>query len=215
MSVTFIRHNRIDLALHRLRDGEGRPLLLLHGLGERTPDAVPAAVAAWPGPVHGLDFTGHGRSSVPKGGGYSAEILMADADHALAEIGEATVLGRGLGAYVALLLAGGRPTLVRGAVLCDGPGLWGGAIGPTSSNFVVLPPTDTTPDPYALADLARDLRPPDYAALFVRLAVEQSGIDEPITVSAALRPPWLEAVVNEMGVVEAPVATALAAYAAL
>ena len=33
---------RSQLALHELRAGAGRPLLLLHGLGERTPDAVPA-----------------------------------------------------------------------------------------------------------------------------------------------------------------------------
>ncbi len=51
---------RVLLALHELRSGEGRPLLLLHGLGERTPDRVPAYVEAWDGPVFGLDFTGHG-----------------------------------------------------------------------------------------------------------------------------------------------------------
>ena len=56
---------------------------------------------------------------------------MGDADVALAHLGAATVLGRGLGAYVALLIAGARPHLVRGAVLCDGPGLAGGGIGPT------------------------------------------------------------------------------------
>ena len=36
----------------------------------------------WPGPVYGLDFTGHGASTVPVGGGYSAEMLLADADTA-------------------------------------------------------------------------------------------------------------------------------------
>ena len=51
---------------------------------------------------------------------------MADADAALAHLGPATVYGRGLGAYVALLIAGARPDLVRGAVLDDGPGLVGG-----------------------------------------------------------------------------------------
>ena len=43
-----LRHSRVDLALHGLREGEGRPLLLLHGLGERSPRDVPAAVAPWP-----------------------------------------------------------------------------------------------------------------------------------------------------------------------
>jgi pimeloyl-ACP methyl ester carboxylesterase len=190
-----------------------RSLLLLHGLGEASPATVPAVAAAWTGPVHALDFTGHGESTVPAGGGYSAEILLADADAALAHLGEATVLGRGLGAYIALLLAGARAEQVHGAVLCDGPGLAGGAIQPTSQSFVILPPRPTPPDPYALHEMSRDLRPPDYATLFVRLAVERSGLDEPVAVSAVVRPPWLAAVVDELGVVCLPAADALASFA--
>ncbi|MCU1361666.1 MAG: hypothetical protein JWN99_2955, partial [Ilumatobacteraceae bacterium] len=181
--VTTLIHNKIRLALHHLSEGPGRPLLLLHGLGEASPHTVPLWAADWPGPVTALDFTGHGSSTVPSGGGYSAETVMADADAALAHLGEVTIVGRGLGAYVALMLAGARASQVRGAVLCDGSGLAGGAIGPTSQSFVTMPPRATPPDPYALFELSRDLRPPDYATLFVRLALEGSGMDEPIIVS--------------------------------
>ena len=58
-----------ELALHHLReaadaaDPGARPLLLLHGLGDRSPVAVPDDVAAWPGPIAALDFTGHGDST--------------------------------------------------------------------------------------------------------------------------------------------------------
>ena len=64
----------------------------------------------------------------------------------------------------------------------------------------MLPEHEGPPDPYALVELTRDLRPPDYAAAFVRLAVAGSPLDEPITVSAVFRPPWLEAVAAEPGV---------------
>lgn len=214
MTITVLRHNKIELALHRLRDGSSTtPLLLLHGLGEASPVAAPPWAHAWPGPVVALDFTGHGASTVPPGGGYTAEILLADADVALAELGTATVVGRGLGAYVALMLAGARPQLVRGAVLCDGPGLAGGAIGPTSQSFVSLAPSTHPPDPYALFEMSRDLRPPDYATLFVRMAAESSGLDEPIAVAAVVRPPWLAAVADEIGVMTCSVGQALAVYA--
>ncbi len=213
MTITMLRHNKIELALHRLRDGAGTPLLLLHGLGESSPTEPPDWAASWGGPVAALDFTGHGASTVPPGGGYTAEIVLADADVALAELGSATVLGRGLGAYVALMLAGARPQNVRGAVLCDGPGLAGGAIGPTSQSFVTLTPSPHPPDPYALFELSRDLRPPDYATLFVRMAVEASGLDEPIAVAAVVRPPWLAAVVEEIGVTTCSIREALAMYA--
>ncbi|MFN8024176.1 MAG: alpha/beta hydrolase [Acidimicrobiales bacterium] len=211
--TTYLTHNKVQLALHHLRAGEGRALLLLHGLGESSPERVPAWAEAWPGPVHALDFTGHGASTVPAGGGYNAEILLADADAALAHLGEVTVVGRGLGAYVALMLAGARAAHVKGAVLCDGPGLAGGAIGPTSQSFVVLPARPNPPDPYALFEMSRDLRPPDYATLFVRLAIESSGLDEPIAVAAVVHPPWLKAVVDELGVVRASVEESLATFA--
>jgi pimeloyl-ACP methyl ester carboxylesterase len=217
--ITFLTHNRIALALHRLREGEGRPLLLLHGLGERSPASVPAWAAAWPGPVAALDFTGHGRSTVPRGGGYSSEMLLGDADAAIAELGEATVLGRGLGAYIALQLAGGRARQVIGAVLCDGPGLAGGPTEPTSQTFLTLHTSEhrpgRAPDPYALVELGRDLRPPDYATSFVRLALQGSHLDDPITVAAVFRPAWLEAVVAERGVAEAPIHEALNTYASV
>lgn len=233
-AVTMLTHVRVRLALHELRPGAGRPLLLLHGLGERTPDHVPDAARAWPGPVHGLDLTGHGRSSRSLGGGYTAEVLMADVDAALAHLGPATVLGRGLGAYVALLIAGARPTLVRGAVLADGPGLAGGGPAPHSP-VVVAPgsvlddldregageagaidePDPARPDPWALVELARDVRPDDYATTYVRQAVELSGLDEPLAVAAVVRPPWLAAVAAEPGVVCEDVPAALARFAAV
>ena len=200
MSTTFLPHLRIQLALHELRPGKGRALLMLHGLGDAATSLTPPAI--WPGPVYGLDFTGHGASTVPRGGGYTCEILLADADIALSHIGEATVIGHGLGGYIGLLLAGARPDRVRGLVIADGPGLTGGNSGPMSAH--VFPPVENperrTPDPLALLELTSDIRPPDYACAWARLAVENSPIHDPITVSVRWQTPWLEAVSKESGV---------------
>lgn len=208
--IEYLQHNRVQLALHTLRAGDGKPLLLLHGLGERSPAQVPDELAGWQGPLYALDFTGHGSSTVPRGGGYMCELLMADADVALQRLGQATVVGRGLGAYVALLLAGARPKQVRGAILRDGPGLAGGGAG-ASSPFI--PFVDATqpapPDPYALVELATDIRPPDYACIFARLAAQLSDLSSPagasrrrgpIAVCAREHPSWLEAVQRELDV---------------
>lgn len=213
---TWIRHNRIDLALHRLSDGDRpdhHPLLMLHGLGERTPDRVPDTVT-WPGPVLGLDFTGHGRSTIPVGGGYTSEILVGDVDAALATLGPVTLLGRGLGAYIALLVTAAHADQVRGAILADGPGLAGGGVHPGSPTLPVPTPGDSgPPDPFALLELARDVRPADYAQAFARFVVEESDLDEPLFVAAVVRPEWLEAVAAEPGVARGRLAQGLDRYA--
>ncbi|MDZ7733681.1 MAG: alpha/beta hydrolase [Acidimicrobiia bacterium] len=215
MTTELLVHARAQLALHTIRDGVGRPLLHLHGLGERTPDSVPDRLSSWSGPVFGLDFVGHGGSTLPRGGGYTAEVLMADVDTALRSIGEATLFGRGVGAYVALLAAGARPDLVRGAVLADGPGLAGGGPQPGSSSIVTLEvgARGPTPDAYALLELSRDVRPPDYAMTYVRHAVEFGAFDDLLVVTTVVRPEWLTGILGEPGVVERSVADALALYA--
>ena len=216
MSTVWLQHNRVQLALHELRDGEGRPLLHLHGLGERTPDALPAHLAAWRGPVWGLDLTGHGASSIAAGGGYFCEVLMADVDIALAHLGVVTIYGRGLGAYVGLLAAGGRAEQVQGAILADGPGLAGGGPWPGSPSVataVSAPPPGGTPDPWAIHELTRDIRPPDYAATFARQASTRSGLDTAIAVIGVNRPPWLDGVLAEPGVIECTLEEALVLFA--
>ncbi len=225
-----LRHVHTTLALHQLSPAPAgaaarRPLLLLHGLGEQTPAQPLELTATWPGEVWGLDFTGHGQSSVPRGGGYTAETLMADVDVALSYLIPAgddhrvCVVGRGLGGYVALLISGARPELVSGVVILDGPGLAGGGPAPHSTSVTRTRlsasdsgPATSTPDPYALLELSRDVRPGDYAVTYARQAVEFSGLDHPITVAARSRPPWLEEVVDTPGVVEGTLEAALRAY---
>jgi pimeloyl-ACP methyl ester carboxylesterase len=221
----LLEHNRVHLALHTLRASAGghgtapANLLLLHGLGESSPTAVPDFAADWPGPIHALDFTGHGASTRPTGGGYTAEMLMADADAAVRHLaaaspGPTTIVGRGLGGYIGLLIGGARADQVRGVVIADGPGLSGGPSVPTSQPVVRVSSVDSNPDPYALVELGRDLRPRDYATAFVRLAIEGSGLDDPVTVTARFRPRWLQAVVEQPGVAEAgSIAEALRRYA--
>ena len=222
MTTSILRHNRVDLAVHRLSDGSDasrRPLLLLHGLGERTPEQVPVRQMSgfiWPGPVLGLDFTGHGASTVPVGGGYTSEILVGDVDTVLRETGPVTILGRGLGAYVGLLAAAARPELVRGVVLTDGPGLVGGGTHPGSPLLPVPAPGGVVPpDPFALLELARDVRPPDYAQTYARYAVEGSDLDDPVWVSCVVRPEWVMAISGEPGVARGSVSEGLARYAAV
>lgn len=215
--TVVLRHNRLRLALHELRSGEGRALLHLHGLAERAPTQVPAALAGWPGPVWGLDLSGHGDSDVAPGAGYFCEALMGDVDHAIAHLGTVTIYGRGLGAYVGLLAAGGRAEEVRGAILADGPGLAGGGATPASpavASAVSPPPPGGTPDPWAIHELTRDVRPPDYASTFARQAAIRSGLDIAIAVVGVNRPPWLEAVAAEPGVTECTLPEAIALFAA-
>jgi pimeloyl-ACP methyl ester carboxylesterase len=219
LKTTTLHHGRIALALHQLSNSEhGWPLLLLHGLGERSPDAVGLDIAGWNGSIFALDFTGHGDSQSPVGGGYSAEILMADVDTALSVLGPCTILGRGLGGYIALLIAGARPSLVRGAIIDDGLGLMGGGGSPGSIHLDMpnrLTSFDNTssPDPYALLEMSSDIRPADYASSFAFAASQGTENTVSVAVVAKVRPTWLSGIIDQFGVEEMPLTDALAVFA--
>jgi pimeloyl-ACP methyl ester carboxylesterase len=214
--IVNLTHNKVILALHQLKPGEANstlaPLLVLHGLGEHA-TKPPAPWDQWPAAIWSLEFTGHGQSSIPAGGGYTCEVLMSDVDIALAHLGQCTILGRGVGAYIALLVAGARPELTRGVVLADGPGLTGGGGEPTSAMWAEPGDQDgSTPDKHALIELSRDLRPPDYATSFLRLLMAHSEMETPLVVGAKSQPSWLAAVANEPGVVSESLTQAFDRY---
>lgn len=185
-----LKHGHITLELHELRGGEGLPLLLLHALRGSSADwkAPP-----WAGPVYGLDFCGHGSSDWLTGGSYYPEMLAADADTALAHVGDAALAGAGLGAYVALMLAGARPALVPAALLLAGAGLDGA--GPHPEYDAPFPDVREIAqrkvegcDPFV--DLLEYfVRPTEYA-------VELAGAANRIVIvdNGEPRPPWWQAV---------------------
>jgi pimeloyl-ACP methyl ester carboxylesterase len=195
-----LKNGRVSLALYELSSGEGPPLLALHELGGSAEDFRMPELP-WPGPAYALDFSGHGRSGRLHGGEYYPELWAADADCALAWLAtqhkELIVLGRGLGAYVALLLAGARPELVRAAVLCDGEGSFGDERDPLSIEPVVPdieaiesarglraePKADPT-----LHQHGDHVRPADYAARFAQAARKLVLLE-----GEAARPKWWQA----------------------
>ncbi len=214
--IVWLRHARVDLALHSLQRREGPGLLILHGLGQQAPSEPPEPLDAWPGSIHALDFTGHGRSGLSRGGGYTCEVLMADVDAALATLPPQTLYGQGLGAYVALLTAGARPSRVRGAILADGPGLAGGGARPVSPCVTYPHPNSAgPPDPFAMIELARDLRPRDYAAEYARQATEYSELDPALAICTAEEPEWIQAVGDMPGVEHLEARSAVSLYAEL
>lgn len=142
--ITQLKHARLRLALHHLQTGSGTPLLLLHELAGRAADWHVSELG-WTGPVYALDLSGHGHSDSMRGGAYVPERWAADADTAVRELGDdAWLLGAGVSAYIALLLAGARPESVRGAVLLPGHGLDGG--GPEPDFEHAPPPPSAAPE---------------------------------------------------------------------
>lgn len=197
--LRHIKSGRHTVALHEASTNDGPTLLWLHALGGSARDAKDA-VAHWPGRVLALDFAAHGESPRPPGGAYTAENFVGDADAALAEAGDAHVAGQGLGAYVALMLAGARPERVPAALLLPGRGLDGGGAEP---NWLRTPAefdahlaeivanndrTDSLPLDPMLHTVETDVRPPDYAREFADAARRLlfAGSDD-------ARPPWWEA----------------------
>lgn len=175
-------NGRTSLHLRQLDEGSGTPLLLLHDLfgsmGDWQSHPLEEAVGeAWDGPVWALDFAGHGDSAWRPGGAYYPELFATDANAALEEIGSACVAGIGLGAYVALLIAGARAEKVPGSLLLPGTGMEGGgqepAVTPNPESLQELArahggtetASDTATDPRVIL-AENDIRPVDYACSF-------------------------------------------------
>ena len=185
-----LAQGRIEIELHELRRGEGTPLLLLHGLYGSAADWG-EGLAAWNGAVYALDFAGHGRSQWIKGGAYTPEILGCDVDAALRHIGRGALVGVGAGAYVALLVAGGRTAQVPAALLLPGAGLAGGGPEPdferTPSSVIDLVGKRDGCDPLVGA-LDDDVRPPYYVEPFAKRARQLVLLED-----GSRRPPWWQA----------------------
>lgn len=176
-------HGGGELALHQLKDGPGPTLLCLHELEGRA-EQWGGAVDRWPGPAVALDLGGHGHSSWLAGGGYAPELFAADADVALATLSETepvAVVGAGIGAYAALLLAGSRHDHVAVAGLLPGRGLDGGGAHPSDRpadddrGRTLLELTDRSANTQLATDplvelCLIDIRPPDYAGFFATAA---------------------------------------------
>jgi pimeloyl-ACP methyl ester carboxylesterase len=213
-----LQHGRVSIELHSLHEGVGETLLLLHAVGGCADDWRDTS-RVWPGPVFALDFAGHGGSGHVRGGGYYPEYFLADADLALQHVGgRAAVAGAGLGAYVALLLAGARPEGVRAVLLLPGRGLMGGGTEPDFGELAAVglealrarmqadarryaPGSDPM-----VSDCEHDIRPPDYVAEFAAAArcplfseaVAKSG-EEPAWWRAARQASRGECVPEELG----------------
>ena len=206
-----LKSGRHQVALATLREGPGPTLVCLHALRGRGADFGELA-PVWPGRVLALDFSGHGASDRLRGGGYTPELLAADADAALEHAGGTVcVVGVGLGAWVALLLAGARPQRVRGAYLLPGAGLEGGGAVPRTQ----LDADALAREAAALLEAAaqreapgcdpmvrlldNDARPPDYARSFAdaarRLLLAEDG--GPL-------PAWWEAARESASALRAP-----------
>lgn len=103
-------------------DGNGSPVVLLHGLMDRWQSLLPIARAldtSWR--VFAPDMRGHGLSGRAPGGIYRYADLVADVV-AVAEgvVGEPAVFfGHSAGAFAAVEVAARRPQLTRGVIVGD------------------------------------------------------------------------------------------------
>ena len=110
------------LRLHAALEGEGPPLLLLHGFSGST-ESMQSTAAGLRDAFRSvrLDLVGHGRSDAPRGSldPYTMESCVAQVAGALDVLGiaQAHVLGYSMGGRVGLALCTWRPERVRSALL--------------------------------------------------------------------------------------------------
>ena len=115
-----------DAELYYEAEGEGPPVLLLHGLGSSTRDweyQIPELAQSHR--VIVLDVRGHGRSSKPPGP-YSVAQFASDATALLCRLNAAPahVVGLSMGGMIAFQMAVDSPEVVRSLVIANsGPAM--------------------------------------------------------------------------------------------
>ncbi|WP_162942230.1 alpha/beta fold hydrolase [Desertimonas flava] len=121
-----------ELAWDSWGEGDGPPLLLIHGFSGSSHDfALVVDELARTRRVLAVDHVGHGLSTkLGAAGGYSLSRLAADVGAFVDAVvgGPVDVLGHSMGGYLSMLLVLDRPELVRSLTLMDTSG-WGFAAG--------------------------------------------------------------------------------------
>jgi pimeloyl-ACP methyl ester carboxylesterase len=146
------------LTLHLLEwSREGVPLVLLHGFGNDAhiwDDFAPSVAPHYR--VVALDHRGHGDSDWDPERRYDHDAMLADLEHATAELGidRLVLVGHSLGGRIATLFAGRHPERMAGLVVVD--------VGPevdARGRLRIRMDVEASPAPvYAsVADYARDL----------------------------------------------------------
>lgn len=110
-----------NTALHAVEQGQGPPLLLLHGVGgthEMWLPLIPELARSYR--VIAGDHRGHGRSAKP-GGTYTVRLFTDDWAQAMDALGieRAHLLGLSMGGAIAMRMAVEHPSRVRSLILVD------------------------------------------------------------------------------------------------
>ena len=217
-SVTMLTHNQVRLALHHLRArATGRPLLLLHGLGEAAPTEVPPWADGVgragrrprlhrPRPLDDPRRRRLHRRDAPRRRRHRARRARArrpSSGAASAPTSRCCSPGRG------------RP-MSSAAILADGPGLAGGATFADVAELLrpaAAPAVRPTRTPSSRCPATSDRPTTPRRSCAWRWPGHRSTSRS--AVAAVFRPPWLEAVADEPGVSVTTIPEALARYAAV
>lgn len=110
-----------DLNVYYEKQGQGEPMLLIHGLGSSTEDWAPQVAALLSSfTVITYDVRGHGRTTKPAGK-YTVPQFANDAATLIERLGlgPVHVMGLSMGGMIAFQLAADHPTLVRSLVIVN------------------------------------------------------------------------------------------------
>ncbi len=120
----MLKNNVISLAVNDTRQGNGMPVVMIHGMSASLhdwDDLIPP-LAAGGYACYALDLLGHGDSSKPDAHAYQMDWLLEHFSNWVESLHltePAVVIGHSLGGYVALEYARRFPASTRGLVLVD------------------------------------------------------------------------------------------------